>query len=42
MQNADQFGVPYWALVLRLPVQVALLALIAWSTATPDSARRAA
>lgn len=42
MQHADQFGVPYWALVLRLPVQVALLALIAWSTATPDSARRAA
>ena len=25
-------SVPYWALVLRLPVQVALLALIAWST----------
>jgi uncharacterized membrane protein len=24
--------VPYWALVLRLPVQVALLALITWST----------
>jgi uncharacterized membrane protein len=25
-------SIPYWALVLRLPVQVALLALIAWST----------
>lgn len=24
--------VPYWALVARLPLQVALLALIAWST----------
>ncbi|AMM23404.1 DoxX family protein [Variovorax sp. PAMC 28711] len=24
--------VPYWALLLRLPIQVALLALIAWST----------
>ena len=24
--------VPHWALVLRLPLQVALLALIAWST----------
>lgn len=28
----DLFDVPYWALVLRLPLQVALLALIAWST----------
>jgi uncharacterized membrane protein len=26
------FNVPYWALVLRLPVQAALLALIWWST----------
>ena len=25
-------SVPYWALVLRLPMQVGLLALIAWST----------
>lgn len=25
-------SVPYWALILRLPLQVALLALIAWST----------
>jgi uncharacterized membrane protein len=32
LQRADSFGVPYWALVLRLPLQVALLALIAWST----------
>jgi uncharacterized membrane protein len=32
LQHADQFSVPYWALVLRLPLQVALLALIAWST----------
>lgn len=31
MQHAESFAVPYWALVLRLPVQVALLALIAWS-----------
>jgi uncharacterized membrane protein len=31
LQRADLFNVPYWALVLRLPVQVALLALIAWS-----------
>ncbi len=32
LQHADQFAVPYWALVLRLPLQVALFALIAWST----------
>jgi uncharacterized membrane protein len=27
--------VPYWALVLRLPLQVALLALIAWVASRP-------
>ena len=32
LQQPDLFPVPYWALVLRLPLQVALLALIAWST----------
>jgi uncharacterized membrane protein len=32
LQHADAFGIPYWLLLLRLPVQVALLALIAWST----------
>ena len=32
LQHAGLFAVPYWALVLRLPLQVALLALIAWST----------
>jgi uncharacterized membrane protein len=32
LQHAGLFAVPYWALVLRLPVQAALLALIAWST----------
>jgi uncharacterized membrane protein len=25
-------GIPYWALVLRIPIQAALVALIAWST----------
>ncbi len=25
-------SIPYWALIVRLPLQVALLALIAWST----------
>ncbi len=37
LQHPELFGVPYWALILRLPVQVALLALIAWSTARPTS-----
>ena len=32
LQQPELFAVPYWALVLRLPLQVALLALIAWST----------
>lgn len=32
LQRPELFpGVPYWALVARLPIQVALLALIAWS-----------
>lgn len=33
LQRPELFAVPYWALVLRLPLQAALLALIAWSTA---------
>lgn len=32
LQQPELFAVPYWMLLLRLPVQVALLALIAWST----------
>ena len=33
LQQAAQFpAVPYWALVARLPFQLVLLALIAWST----------
>ncbi len=32
LQQPELFAVPYWLLVLRLPVQVAFLALIAWST----------
>ena len=36
-------SVPYWALVLRLPLQVALLALIAWIASRPvDSSSPAA
>jgi uncharacterized membrane protein len=33
LQHADAFGVPVWALVLRLPLQLLLLALIAWVSA---------
>jgi uncharacterized membrane protein len=33
LESPELFSVPYWALVLRLPLQAALLALIAWSTA---------
>jgi uncharacterized membrane protein len=32
LQRPDLFDVPYWALVLRLPLQLALLSLIAWSS----------
>ena len=35
LQRYDLFAVPYWALVLRLPLQAALLVLIAWSSAVP-------
>ena len=35
MQHADLFHVPYWALVARLPLQAALLAVIAWCTWQP-------
>lgn len=31
LQRPELFGVPYWALIARLPLQAALLALIAWS-----------
>ncbi|MDQ2733454.1 MAG: hypothetical protein M3Y55_00360 [Pseudomonadota bacterium] len=40
LQRSDLFDVPVWALVLRLPLQVALLALIAWCTFWPLRARR--
>jgi uncharacterized membrane protein len=32
LQHASQFNVPYWLLVARLPLQVVLLAIIAWSS----------
>lgn len=47
LQQPALFPVPLWALWLRLPIQVALLWLIVWSTwrlhprsAAPDSATR--
>lgn len=42
LQRPELFpGVPYWALIARLPLQVALLALIAWSTSVFASRRNA-
>ena len=36
LQRPELFpSVPYWALLVRLPLQVALLALIVWSTKRP-------
>jgi len=32
LQHAELFNVPVWLLVVRLPVQVALLVLIVWSS----------
>ena len=36
LQRPDLFGIPYWILIARLPLQLALLWLILWST-TPAS-----
>jgi uncharacterized membrane protein len=35
LQHAELFNVPRWGLIVRLPFQVVLLALILWSTWTP-------
>ena len=35
LQRPDLFNIPVWALWLRLPIQVGLLALILWSTWRP-------
>jgi uncharacterized membrane protein len=35
LQQAELFHVPRWALIVRLPFQVVLLALILWSTSKP-------
>ena len=39
LQHAELFAVPVWALVLRLPLQLALLALIWWSAIRPMGPR---
>jgi len=31
LQHAQAFNIPYWLLVARLPLQLVLLAIIAWS-----------
>jgi len=36
LQRPELFPVPIWALWLRLPIQVALLGLIVWCTASPE------
>jgi uncharacterized membrane protein len=41
LQRPELFKVPYWILILRLPVQVGLLVLIAWSTRAVDLFKRA-
>jgi uncharacterized membrane protein len=35
LQRPELFAVPYWALILRLPLQAALLVLIAWAAVLP-------
>ena len=39
LQNSSSFSVPYWALVARLPLQVGVLAAIAWGTDMIRSSR---
>jgi uncharacterized membrane protein len=41
LQRPELFGVPFWVLVLRLPMQVALLCLIAWCTGVVDHFKHA-
>jgi uncharacterized membrane protein len=40
LQHAERFNVPYWLLAARLPLQAALLAIIACSTIGRRSAGR--
>jgi uncharacterized membrane protein len=36
LQRPELFQIPYWILVVRLPVQVALLVLIVWSATVTE------
>ena len=38
LQHPELFDIPYWLLVVRLPVQGCLLALIYWASITPTHA----
>jgi uncharacterized membrane protein len=40
LQHSDSFSIPHWVLVLRLPIQVGLLALIAWSSGAASVLKR--
>ncbi len=40
LQHAELFDVPRWALIVRLPFQAVLLALILWSTWTNTPGRQ--
>jgi uncharacterized membrane protein len=39
LQHSELFNVPRWALIVRLPFQAVLLALILWSTWTSSRSR---
>jgi uncharacterized membrane protein len=41
LQHAEGFNVPYWLLLARLPLQLMLLAIIAWSAILWRSPSRA-
>lgn len=41
LQRPELFPIPYWVLVLRLPIQLALLVLIVWSTTPSKPEKRA-
>jgi uncharacterized membrane protein len=40
LQHAARFNVPYWLLLARLPLQLVLLGIIAWSTILRRSSSR--
>jgi len=42
LQHAELFNVPRWALIIRLPFQLALLALILWCSGTRAPAESSA